>query len=69
MPKGVRSIVSLRDQLVALSKPTPLPRAQISDKLKRRRWGGRAGAIRRASEKYKSFLPSIVMGNVRSLVI
>lgn len=59
-----------RDQLIALSKPTlrPRERPQIPGEFKRRRRGCRASAKQRARRrKYKKILPSIVMGNVRSL--
>lgn len=63
-------IVYSRDQLLALGSNAVLPndKPDVPCELKRRRQGSRAGVARRARRrKYRPFLPSIVMGNVRSL--
>ena len=62
--------VYTRDQLIALSGTAALPgeRPQIPRELRRKRRGTRAGAQRRARRRrYKPVLPSVIMGNVRSL--
>ncbi|KAK0131579.1 hypothetical protein N1851_033755 [Merluccius polli] len=64
-------IVYTRDELLTLSKPPPFTgtRHQIPEELRRRRRGCRAGLMRKARRRrFKPCIPSIVMGNVRSLV-
>ncbi|XP_029922299.1 NLR family CARD domain-containing protein 3-like [Myripristis murdjan] len=63
-------IVYSRDQLLALRGTAVLPheRPDVPRELKRRRRGSHAGAARRARRRrYRPVLPSIIMGNVRSL--
>ncbi|XP_029924039.1 uncharacterized protein LOC115371064 [Myripristis murdjan] len=63
-------IVYSRDQLLALRGTAVLPheRPDVPRELKRRRRGSRAGAARRTRRRrYRPVLPSIIMGNVRSL--
>lgn len=65
------SIVYSRDQLLALrANPAPAPgaRPDIPRELKRKRRGSRAGVKRRERRRrYHPVLPSVIMGNVRSL--
>lgn len=64
------SIVYTREQLLALSqaKPPSWERPDIPEELRRRRRGCRAGVKRREKRRrYKPAVPSIIMGNVRSL--
>lgn len=63
-------IVYSREQLLALRHTAVLPEASsaIPGDLLRRRRGCRAGVKHRGRmRRYKPFLPSIIMGNVRSL--
>ena len=63
-------IVYSREQLLALSqaRPPQWERPSIPVKLRRRRRGCRAGVQHRAKRRrYKPAVPSIIMGNVRSL--
>ncbi|KAI4892795.1 hypothetical protein NFI96_002483, partial [Prochilodus magdalenae] len=65
-----RRIVYSRDQLLALRKTPPLftSRLEIPAELRRPYRGCRAGNKRRERKRrYKPCLPSIIMGNVRSL--
>ncbi|KAI4874712.1 hypothetical protein NFI96_009725 [Prochilodus magdalenae] len=65
-----RRIVYSRDQLLALRKTPPLftSRLKIPAELRRPYRGCRAGNKRRERKRrYKPCLPSIIMGNVRSL--
>ncbi|TWW54569.1 RNA-directed DNA polymerase from mobile element jockey [Takifugu flavidus] len=64
------SLVYSRDQLFALRSSAPLPkeRPDVPPELRRRKRGCRAGVERRARRRrYRPVLPSIIMGNVRSL--
>ena len=64
------AFVHSRNQLIALSKPLLLPRAnpEIPKEFWRRRWGCRTGAKLKAKRrKHKPSVPAILMGNVRSL--
>ncbi|XP_017537692.1 uncharacterized protein LOC108410896 [Pygocentrus nattereri] len=64
------SIVYNRGQLLALRQTAVLPdeRPDISRELRRKRRGCRAGALRRTKRRrYRPVLPSVIMGNVRSL--
>ncbi|XP_049893944.1 uncharacterized protein LOC126385944 [Epinephelus moara] len=64
------SIVYTRDQLLALRHTAVRPeeRHDIPGELRRRKRGCRAGVQRRHRRRqYKPVLPSVVMGNVRSL--
>ena len=66
-------IVYSREQLLALchtqTGTAPAERPSIPAELKRRRRGCRAGIKRRQRKRrYKPYLPSVIMGNVRSLL-
>ncbi|TWW65035.1 hypothetical protein D4764_22G0006820 [Takifugu flavidus] len=64
------SLVYSRDQLFALRSSAPLPkeRPDVPPELMRTKRGCRAGVERRARRRrYRPVLPSIIMGNVRSL--
>ncbi|XP_054872156.1 uncharacterized protein LOC111569300 [Amphiprion ocellaris] len=64
------SIVYSREQLLALSqaRPPSWERPDIPAELRRRRRGCRAGLKRREKRRrYKPSVPSVIMGNVRSL--
>jgi len=65
-------VVYTRDQLVALLDPAvllPEVRPDVPRELRRRKRGCRAGVKRRAGNRlFKPVLPSVVTGNVRSLV-
>ncbi|KAF7664853.1 hypothetical protein LDENG_00161750 [Lucifuga dentata] len=64
-------IVYTRKQLIDLNKPAVLRgvRLEIPKELRKRRRGCRAGVKRREKKrKYRPYLPSITMGNVRSLM-
>ena len=65
-----RPIVYTRDQLLAFRSMAMLTgdRPAVPRELRRRRWGRRAGAkLRARRRRYRPVLPSIIMGNVRSL--
>lgn len=67
---GHEGIVYTCDQLIVLAKPTLLTREgpSISEELRRRHCGHRAGALWRAKRRrFKPYLPTIIMGNVRAL--
>lgn len=60
------SIVYIRDQLIAVLLPGARP--EISEELRRRHRGCRAGAKLKAKwRRYKPSVPVIIMENVRSL--
>ena len=64
------SFVYTREQLLALCSTGVLPveRPEIPAELRRRRRGCRAGKMRREKKRrYKPCIPSVIMGNVRSL--
>ena len=63
-------VVYHRDQLLMLSKVKIISEitSQIPKELKRKRRGCRAGVRQREKRwRFKPFLPTVVMGNVRSL--
>lgn len=67
---GHEGIVYTCDQLTVLAKPTLLTREgpSISEELRRRHCGHRAGALWRAKRRrFKPYLPTIIMDNVRAL--
>ncbi|KAF7644468.1 hypothetical protein LDENG_00221520 [Lucifuga dentata] len=63
------SVVYTHEQLLALcdTKILPNKRPEIPKELRRRRRGFRAGAKYRERRRYKPCVPSVIMGNVRSL--
>ncbi|KAI3360249.1 hypothetical protein L3Q82_014566 [Scortum barcoo] len=69
--QGTQTPPPHRDQLLALQERLavlPEERPDVPRELKRRRRGRRAGVERRARRRcYRPVLPSIIMGNVRSL--
>ncbi len=69
MPTSPGVLFISTNQLIALSRPTLLPRAKpyFLEELRLRRRECRARAKHIARRSYKPFLPSVIMGNVRSL--
>uniref|UniRef100_A0A8C6M681 Reverse transcriptase domain-containing protein n=1 Tax=Nothobranchius furzeri TaxID=105023 RepID=A0A8C6M681_NOTFU len=69
--EGQSPIVYSRDQLLALGASSAMPTAEqanIPREVRRKRRGTRAGIGRRSKvRRYRPAIPSIIMGNVRSL--